>query len=394
MKRFFFVSVFSAGFLIFMGAAHAQLNENLTINGYAGWGYGKTDGNKYLLGNEAGEYQNFNMALALSSAPHEKLKVNFSFELRKGQRSQLMQNVQPGISNNVEFDVNYVFAEWFTSDALKLRIGKVKAPFGIYAEVYDVGTIRPFFALPQAVYGTPGPVTESYLGAGLTGSFYNKRGWGIQYNLYAGALYLQKTFQPLKENQYKETIIEPFIPEMIGAKLTCFTPISGMNFGVASYTGEAKFNYNGTTYDDFFIRGQLVALNGHFEYLTGALSLRSEYQYVRNSGDDRRRSSGYIEAAYKLTNHWQLAALYDTQDWDIKDPLYQLALKKRPSLMEHEEWAFGLNYWFSPDFVIKFSYHLINGNVFARKFDLFQSIMSNDFEEKTALTTFGGQFSF
>ena len=81
MKQFFCVFTIGLAMLLSFQVATAQWNENLLINGYAGWGYGKTDGNKYLLGEEDGEYENFNMALAMSSMPHEKLNVNFSFEL-------------------------------------------------------------------------------------------------------------------------------------------------------------------------------------------------------------------------------------------------------------------------------------------------------------------------
>lgn len=63
-----------------------------------------------------------------------------------------------------EIKLDFAFGEWAFSDALKFRMGKVKCPFGIYSEVFDVGTIRPFYALPQAIYGAPGIVTKSYFG--------------------------------------------------------------------------------------------------------------------------------------------------------------------------------------------------------------------------------------
>ena len=39
-------------------------------------------------------------------------------------------------------------------------------PFGNYTEIYDVGTLRPFYHLPQATYGPTGQIAESYDGIG------------------------------------------------------------------------------------------------------------------------------------------------------------------------------------------------------------------------------------
>jgi hypothetical protein len=48
---------------------------------------------------------------------------------------------------------DYGFAEWRFSDALRLHAGRMKHPFGIYSEIFDVGTLRPFYTLSQSVYG-------------------------------------------------------------------------------------------------------------------------------------------------------------------------------------------------------------------------------------------------
>src|SRR6185295_6741622 len=88
------------------------------------------------------------------------------------------------------------FAEWTLSDKLKLRAGKVPQPFGISAEVFDVGTLRPFLELPQAVYGPVGIVGESYTGVGLTGSLELKGGWSLSYDVFGGGQHLEELFPP------------------------------------------------------------------------------------------------------------------------------------------------------------------------------------------------------
>ena len=56
-------------------------------------------------------------------------------------------------------EVDYAFAQWAPSAKFQLRAGKVKSPFGLYTEVYDVGTLRTL--LPAAPVGVRRP------GAGL-----------------------------------------------------------------------------------------------------------------------------------------------------------------------------------------------------------------------------------
>ena len=70
-----------------------------------------------------------------------------------------------------EFSLDWGFAEYRIHDLLRLRAGKMKNPFGIFMEVKDVGTLRPFFSLPYSIYGAGNMASEAYLGAGLTGSY-------------------------------------------------------------------------------------------------------------------------------------------------------------------------------------------------------------------------------
>jgi hypothetical protein len=62
---------------------------------------------------------------------------------------------------------------------------------------------------------------------------------------------------------------------------------------------------------------------------------------------------GYVEAAFKPTEHWQVAASYDWRDnKNIAD--------------DHSSLGFALNYWVSPKLVVKLNYYTIDGNTLAR----------------------------
>jgi len=63
------------------------------------------------------------------------------------------------------------------------------------------------------------------------------------------------------------------------------------------------------------------------------------------------------------------------------------------SLLRHNEDAVGVNYWFTPRFVLKLSYHHVNGNLFSvpKLFD--NAVQNNRLKKQTNVVVFGMQFS-
>ncbi len=47
---------------------------------------------------------------------------------------------------------------------LRLRAGKIRNPLGLYTDIYKVGTLRPFYLLPNSYYRL---APESYVGLGV-----------------------------------------------------------------------------------------------------------------------------------------------------------------------------------------------------------------------------------
>ena len=124
--------------LFLLGVAVPGWAQNLTdyvsIHGFGGWGFGRTDGNNYLFGAEDPDYDHAFFSLNISSQLAENVNAV----------AQLHWLADP--LDDLDTDLDYMFVEWALDDALKLRFGRVKQPFGIYAEVFDVGTGA---ALPQ-----------------------------------------------------------------------------------------------------------------------------------------------------------------------------------------------------------------------------------------------------
>ena len=355
-----------------MGPTAAVAQESMPrvdIHGYGTWAYGKTNGNQYLSGDHDGRYDNAGLALNVAGSVTDRLRVIGQLEFLDGPQGS-------------EVELDYSFAEWTLSDKLKLRAGKVPQPFGISAEVFDVGTLRPFLDLPQAVYGPTGLLGENYKGVGLTGSFALKGGWELMYDLYGGGQELDEYIPPeavILGEEFTESIELERTRNMVGGRVVVETPVLGLRFGASAYTGDEIGSLRRT------------GLGAQVEYLAGPWSVRSEY--TRESVKDDLEAIGfYAEVAYRIDPHWQVAGQYGRLTSDVL-PVPEPAT---PSLLDHEEVALGLNYWFAPHFVFKLSFHRVDGNRFAgpQPQELAEVAASGTLKQKTKLVLFGAQFSF
>jgi hypothetical protein len=130
------------------------------------------------------------------------------------------------------------------------------------------------------------------------------------------------------------------------------------------------------------------------EYLTDAISVRAEV--ARTEDPDVQSATGaYGEVAYRLARSWQVAGLYST----LRTTLENVAaanIARAPSGLDHDEVGFGLNYWFTPNFVVKSSLHLVDGNRFAHPEPLRirATVANNALQTKTTMVLVGGQLSF
>ncbi len=354
--------------MIAAGESISQALGELQLHGYGAWGYGRTNGNNYLLGNKHGNYDNVSFAMVMAFKGNEHLRINASVELLRG---------HGGSEGEPEIEIDFAFAEWQFSNACKFRIGQVKHPFGIHAETYDVGTLRPFFTLPQAIYGPAGIVAESYRGAGLTGLLFMEKSWNIEYDAYGGEIELVAGDTHGVELPYGETNSADqveHVRDFIGGRLTFITPVNGLNFGLSAYSGGVESDSTAH-----------FVLGAHVEYLSDKWSLHGEF--ARHAERNKQKTGAfYIEAAYTCAEKFQTACRFE---W-LKTEHIEQASMIGSSLLEHREYAIGINYWFDQRFVVKLSFHRISGNRFARP----EIDIGEPLEERTNLFILGSQFAF
>jgi hypothetical protein len=341
--------------------ARAQaLPSQIDLHGFGSWSYRRTNTNNYLGGLPEGSYRNVNLNLNLAAAVEAHLTIHGQVDFS-----------QDAVDDHV--DVDYVFAEWRFSDEFQLRAGKIQLPFGIYTEIFDVGTVRPFLTLPQAIYGPTGLISEAVEGAGIRGVVPAGRNWELQYDVYGGGLDVRDLEPEALEGLEEGEVVR----DALGGRVNVRTPILGLRFGGSVYTGII-------TPDETRVRKTIAGV--HAEYLSDRWWLRGEVVHEAETGGRDRVDAFYVEIARFLTARWQLAALYDRLTISIPNN----PQPADPAFRRHRELGFGLNYWFTPEFVLKGSYAFVSGNRFAFQPAADPALV----ESKTRLLQLGAEFSF
>ncbi len=354
---------------------YTQLLDEVSVHGFGSWAAGRTNNeNQYFLWDEDGNFEHLEFSLNIRSDLSENVSVY----------------VQPAFNETrggKETGVDYAFAEWYISDLLSFRAGKVKAPFMLYTEVHDVGTVRPFFQLPTGIYYSFG--AEAYKGIGITGVFHpdSDSDWEVYYDVYGGTMNLQPFFFV---DDFIETSV---IKDMVGGRFIVHTPLEGLHLGVSAYIGRrhSTMDADETVWGITGVTSETPVLGASAEYLSDRWDIRGEYLWMEND-EDTLLDTFCVEGAFRIRQSWQIAARYESIDYNWQDfpPEYG-------SLEEHKEFILGVNFWIRPNLVVKSSAHFIEGNNVVHPGtteDFWLKIGTGGLKEKTQLMLLSVQFSF
>lgn len=347
-------------------AAYDLADGKLDIGVSGEAGYGRTNGNTYAVGNEDGNYDNTVLAISVIGHPSDRLTIGGRVDFEGGEGS--------------EAQVDWAFAEWKVSDALRLRAGKAKHPFGNYGEIKEEGILRLFFTAPTVLYGPAEFAGDGYTGAGITGFVRLSDRWALTYDVYGGELDVAElnTLDLAASASAVPAIEEDETRELLGGRLSLETPIAGLTARLSAYTGTAVAGGG-----EGASRRNAFALSG--EYLGEQLSVRAEYALL--SETDLTTNAGYVEAAWMFKSGLQLSGRVEGSWTDLE------GVGSSPYL-RHREAALGVGYWFSPEFVIRASAHLVNGNRFAfAEWDGVAPATRPTPDETTQLYVIGAQFA-
>jgi len=360
------------------------------LHGFGSWAFADTNGNPYLGGTASSSWDNIAGGVLVSAQAFERLWIN----------AQISADTREGDS---DLSLERMFVQWTFADWLKIRGGRSPHPIGIYSEVLNVGTTRPFFDLPQGVYGPTGTTTLSYDGAGVTGSIVIKD-WEFAYDVYGGeaeaqfaAPYVVAVTGPIPT---PGSIVNVTSPDTVGGRLQIMPPIDGLTLGLSAYTTQAE----GTVSTHF----ERIVYGGQFEFERENYSLRAEYYKQEADEFKTNADAGYVMGTVRpfglipvgeigtLLDRIEIAAMYNVYAIHRVEPAPGFPIPTPKQLKNHREWAVGLNYWFTPTFVARAEYHMVMDNIFAHEGATLLNKLGppRDLDNETQLVKVGLDFSF
>ena len=368
------------------GTAHAQTAERYSLQGFGGWAFAdlSQDGRWAEAATQAGEYNNYSFSLNLAAQPAEKLQIRsqaFWGQNLRGQRISL----------------DYAFAQYTVAPEFRVRAGKSLTPFGLYSEIYDVGTLRPFYYLPQFYQGRLGLIPKAYLGAGITGTKGLGSAWEVGYDLFGGEMQFEEFTMARLTGVDPETRL-PVIAEtdarlsgrrMIGGRVLFGLPARGFDVGggVIHIAEVTRLTPEGARVP--FTTGPTATfLNGRVQYQRGPFAARAEvFQALTDQADV---PSWYVEVSRRLGKRFQVAAQYEKTDLHLLPGDNTVP----PPMRDHESIGAALNFWFSPEFVLKLNVYRVEGNLLNRPPGSIVKYLTGTLPYTSNVFVVGTQFSF
>jgi hypothetical protein len=358
---------------------------SLLARGFGGLAFADLsgDGRWAEAATKDGEIGNYNLALSAAAQPWRRLGVRAQGFVGHNLRGQ-------------KLSLDYGFAEYAHSSSLKLRAGKVFTPFGLYSEVYDVGTLRPFYYLPQFYQGRLGLIPKGYVGAGVTGLRPLGRDWEVGYDLFGGEIRFAEftTSQLLGvDPATRLPVIQEFDARLVGSKmlggrLNAASPVRGLDIG------GSVFHIGGLTQQTpegrrpFVVGDEATFVNGRLQYQRGGFAARAELFEVFTEKADVE--SWYVEVSQRVARHWQLAVQYEKTGLTLLPGDNSVP----PPLRRHESIGAALNFWLTPGFVVKLNAYRVDGNLLNRPRGAIVSYLTGTLDPRTSVFVLGSQFSF
>lgn len=372
--------------------------DNVMVHGFGSWGYGKTDGNEYFWADKDGAWDYYDFALNISANVSDNLRLS----------SQIYAN---SFITEEATVIDFAFAEYSFSDEFKIRAGKAKQPFGIYGDIKRVGTIRPFFNLPTSGYEHTFFVAAGFTGASVLGNLDLSNDWSLEYNLYAGSstgeiIIADPTLKayyyfgyipyddPADVNLNK--IVDMAATDIVGGKLTLTPPVDGLTLS-ASYAQNSTLGVDsadGSTIFDTKVAATALSM----QYEEEKTMLRAEYIHVHFSeGLELNYDVYWVEGGYMLTDDIQLVGRYEHtsgKSWGEDNPLAKMFMETFKDQRYNNEKAVGLNYLLSNNFIVKASYHMITGHLWAYPENGLVDYLDDTLNFDTNYLNIGVNFSF
>jgi len=313
------------------------------VHGFVSQGYLNTTGNTFIEQSEDGTFAYNEIGINIGSQVTDQLRIGaqiFAYEL--------------GDYGNNTLIVDWAYADYRHSDALGLRLGRYKLPLGMYGEMLDLDLAFTAVLMPQAVYDARYRELYGGLnGAQMYGILPLGAGGNLEYQAFVGTMniendgYLADQFTQGPNALSNVESIE--IGTTYGATLNWRPPLPGLrlhfsslisndldvsgNVSVAVPNPPLTFTFDLPTTSH--VKNFSIISFGS-EYSADRLTLAAEYRVQQGSLDieinstsvgggivranqDIHSDGGYLLAAYRLNDAWEIGSYYGIYFSDRND---------------------------------------------------------------------------
>lgn len=258
-----------------------RISDKIQLNGFLSQGFIYTTKNDFIpQSSESGSFEFNEFALTISSDVSDKLRLGFQL---------LARDFGPIGNHTIKLD--WGFADYRFSNAIGLRVGKIKTPIGLYNEIRDTDALYPMVVLPVSIYDEAfRPVFVAHNGIGLYGNL--DIGLGrLNYHVFTGginhppdATYLSQIRNAINRGiaAYGMSIspLEMDTQAFYGGRLIWNLPV-GLRLGGSLISMRGSFNGEmSSPMGSYTAFGKMKIKEGFFlsaEWTFGNFTLTSEY---------------------------------------------------------------------------------------------------------------------
>jgi len=278
--------------------------------------------------------------------------------------------------------VDYQPAQWFG-----LRAGRVKMPRGLYNEVLDLDSVRPFVLLPQSVYDARlRDFNAAFDGAMIFGNVPLKQLGSLDYRIFYGDIPIDADAgaNDYFNNIFPTTGIDIEMDSVRGGSLFWNTPLTGLRTGYSysSFQNLISFRqattalgpppapiltFLGTTATDSYDRHLLSIEYAKGPWVFAAEAGREQAIYqvhisgVRLLDFDFQSDQFYVSAARRITPWLELGTYYSysrNEDLVVRSTLPTPV--SFPVLKQHD-FAVSARFDINKNLIFKVEGHYLNG---------------------------------
>jgi hypothetical protein len=310
-----------------------ESERKLVIHGYLSQAFAVSDGYQVLGISSDGtfDYRTAALQFRATITPRDSFVIQFSQE-RLGE-SPVMQ-----VRN--EIDLDWIFYERELGAGIRLRVGKIRTPFGIYNEIRFVGPLLPFFRPPDVFYGEGSYVSSSISGAALSKSLFAAHQFSLDADVYGGEWSFLQADRATRAKAKKG----------LGGQLWLNTPREGLRLGLAAHRSTWSNSLETPPGSRVQHKRWAASVDGNFK----RFRLNAEFEKDTFPGVA-------VNAVYALVS------LHVTDKLSLNLLASQSHLKLELARFDEQrgrDYAAGVSYKFRPDLVAKVESHWPEGRDF------------------------------